>query len=277
MSEPVSQSKAVYTAIKHVMEDMARLGVGKNQTNSQQNFRYRGVDDVMDALAPSLSKHGLIIVPHVSDRITTERESRSGGTLFHTLLKIDYDFICVNDGSEQHVGPIYGEAMDSGDKATNKAMATAYKYACIQTFCIPISGDDPDSQSHEIAAQSSAQASTHRTPKEELKEPSRSAEAASAVPARARTDPTRDAEGSPTVWRPTGNFAYGKKFYDVPFSVMTTRDLEWFLNAERTPEKVREKIVAELTWREHEASKLDAADKAHRQQLAEPFDDEIPM
>lgn len=266
MSEPAAPAKHVYAAIKHVMEDMAKAGVGKNQTNTQQNFRYRGVDDVMDALAPSLSKHGLIIVPHVMERTVTERESRGGGKLFHALLKIDYDFICVSDGSQVQVGPVFGEAMDSGDKATNKAMATAYKYACVQTFCIPITGDDPDAASHEIA---SAQAPQRDTTRGEPK-PSRDAPPS-------RPEPARSAGAKPAEMRPGGIFGYGKKFYDVPWNVMSTRDLEWFLDFERTPQATREKIVAELSWRDYETSQLQAGEAAERAKLAEPFDDEIPM
>lgn len=41
--------------------------------------------------------------------------------------------------------------MDSGDKATNKAMSAAFKYACMQAFCIPTEGDnDADSKTHEV-------------------------------------------------------------------------------------------------------------------------------
>ena len=43
--------------------------------------------------------------------------------------------------------------MDSGDKATNKAMSAAYKYAALQTFCIPTEGDnDADATTHEVKA-----------------------------------------------------------------------------------------------------------------------------
>jgi hypothetical protein len=46
---------------------------------------------------------------------------------------------------------MFGEAMDSGDKATNKAMSAAYKYACFQAFSIPTeSRDDEDHQTHEV-------------------------------------------------------------------------------------------------------------------------------
>jgi hypothetical protein len=43
--------------------------------------------------------------------------------------------------------------MDSGDKASNKAMSAAYKYAAFQAFCIPTEGDnDADATTHEVAA-----------------------------------------------------------------------------------------------------------------------------
>jgi len=39
---------------------------------------------------------------------------------------------------------VYGEGMDSGDKAYNKAMSIGLKYACFQTFMIPTASVDPD-------------------------------------------------------------------------------------------------------------------------------------
>lgn len=254
----------VYQAIHLVMQDMAKEGVGKRQTNAQQNFAYRGVDDVMDALAPSLAAHGLIIVPHVQAHTVTERASRNNTPLLHTLLRVDYDFICVKDGSKTVVGPIYGEAMDAGDKATNKAMAAAYKYACVQTFCIPITGDDPDAQSHEIARASKERpkpAATSQKP----------APAAASAPPRAP-----GSAAQPMSTRPGGMFGYGKKFVDTPWNVMKGSDLEWFLNAERTPQHVREKIVAEMEWREYDTDRMHAMDEQIRAAREAPLSDDIP-
>lgn len=256
--------REVYTAIRHVMEDMAKAGVGKNKKNTQQNFEYRGVDDVMDALAPSLAKHGLIIVPHVRERMVTERESRGGGKLFHTVLRIDYDLIAAADGSTKEVGPIYGEAMDSGDKATNKCMAIAFKYLCVQTFCIPITGaDDPDSQTHEVAGAQGGERQPQLPPSAVAASRPPAAPAPASTPPPAREIPT-GSDGKPRMLRPGGNFGYGKKFADTPWSVMTTRDLEWFRNAERTPANIRERIDIEMAWREWETSQLDAARQRQR-------------
>jgi hypothetical protein len=276
MSEPANVAvQKVYAAIHSVMSDMAKIGVGKLKRNESQSFMYRGVDDVMDALAPSLNRNNLLILPSVLEHHVTERETRAGGKLFHALLKLTYEFICPIDGSSKVIGPIYGEAMDTGDKATNKAMATAYKYLAVQTFCIPITGDDPDANTHEVVAAQDPQRQSRAEHQREL--PSHAASAPrSPAPPRASHDPERTSDGKPAQMRPGGIFGYGKKNYDVPWNVMTTRDLEWFLNAERTPQATREKIIAEMAWRDWETSQLDAGEAAHRAKLAEPLDDQIP-
>jgi hypothetical protein len=141
----------VYSAIASVMSDLSKIGIGKEKKNSQQGFMYRGVDDVMNALAPIISKHGLVILPRVVKRDVIERQSKSGGALFYVTLDMEFDFVAAEDGSKHVVGPIVGEAMDSGDKASNKAMSVAYKYACFQAFCIPTEAEDPDSQAHDVS------------------------------------------------------------------------------------------------------------------------------
>jgi len=65
------------------------------------------------------------------------------------VVQVEFDLVCAEDGSKHTIATI-GEAMDSADKATNKAMSAAYKYACIQAFCIPTEGDnDADATTHE--------------------------------------------------------------------------------------------------------------------------------
>jgi hypothetical protein len=141
----------VYKTIASVMAAMAEVGIGKNKKNTTQNFMYRGVDDVMNALAPVLSKAGLVILPRVTKREVTERQSKNGGALFYVALEVEFDFVAAEDGSKHTVGPMIGEAMDSGDKASNKAMAIAYKYACFQAFCIPTEVvEDPDAEVHNV-------------------------------------------------------------------------------------------------------------------------------
>lgn len=141
---------AVYKAIENVMAALSKIGISKDKTNTQQNFKYRGVDDVMNELSALLPKNALLILPRVLDYSCVERVSASGKPLFYTILKVEYDFVSSEDGSKHTVGPMIGEAMDSGDKSANKAMAIAYKYVCFQAFCIPTEAvNDPDADIHE--------------------------------------------------------------------------------------------------------------------------------
>lgn len=142
----------VYQAIAAVQAGLAVDGIGKDRKNEQQNYKFRGIDDVFNALAPLLSKNGLCILPFVESRECVERVNAKGTALFYITVRVRFSFVSAADGS-QHDVTTYGEAMDSGDKATNKAMSAAYKYACLQTFCIPTEGDnDADATTHEVAA-----------------------------------------------------------------------------------------------------------------------------
>ena len=143
----------VYAAISQVMADIGKAGISKDRKNEQQGYKFRGIDDVYNALSGFLSAAGLCVLPRVLKREVTERATKNGGVLFYVVLDVEFDLVCAADGSK-HTVSVVGEAMDSGDKATNKAMSAAYKYACMEVFCIPTEGDnDADSKTHEVAAQ----------------------------------------------------------------------------------------------------------------------------
>ena len=162
MADGISPSglPAVYQAIASVMEDVGREGIAKDRRNDSQKYNFRGIDDVYNALAPILARHHLIIVPRVLSREKTERVSMKDdgrgnsreSVLFYVVVQVEFDIICATDGSK-HIAATWGEAMDSADKATNKAMSAAYKYMAMQTFCIPTEGDnDADAHHHEVRA-----------------------------------------------------------------------------------------------------------------------------
>lgn len=136
----------VYAAINAVQNDLNKEGITKNRRNQQQGFNFRGIDDVYNALSPLLAKHGLCIMPRILRRECVERQTQKGGTLFYVTVEAEFDFVCAKDGS-RHVVRTFGEAMDSADKATNKAMSAAYKYAAFQAFAIPTEGDN-DADAH---------------------------------------------------------------------------------------------------------------------------------
>ena len=141
MSTETTSVAAVYGLIAKVSADLSHEGISKDRQNKTQGYQFRGIDDVYNALAPILANHGLVILPRIIGRSVTERETKNGGVLFYVVVEAEFDFVAAVDGS-RHTIRTYGEAMDSADKATNKAMSAAYKYAAFQTFCIPTEGDN---------------------------------------------------------------------------------------------------------------------------------------
>jgi len=139
----------VYKAINNVQADLSVLGITKDRRNMQgSGYNFRGIDDVYNTIAPLLAKHKLCILPRVLSRECVERVSQKGGALFYVTVDAEFDFVSAEDGSK-HIVKTFGEAMDSGDKATNKAMSAAYKYACFQAFSIPTESDnDADAHTH---------------------------------------------------------------------------------------------------------------------------------
>lgn len=140
----------VYQAINAVQAELAKSGISKDRTNDHDRYQFRGIDDVYNALSPLLAKHGLCILPRILRRESVERQSQKGTALFYVTVEAEFDFVSAEDGS-RHTVRTFGEAMDRGDKGTNKAMSAAYKYAAFQAFAIPTEADnDADAHSHEV-------------------------------------------------------------------------------------------------------------------------------
>ena len=150
--KPVS----VYAKIAAVQGELAKVGISKSRKNQTPGAQYnfRGIDEVYNTLAPMMAEHGLCILPRIVDHSLTERGKTSrGNAIYSAVVTAEFDFVSADDGSI-HVVRTMGEAMDSSDKATNKAMSAAYKYAALMTFAIPTEGDnDADAHTPEVVAQ----------------------------------------------------------------------------------------------------------------------------
>jgi len=131
-------SNLIYKKMSEVMRDIG--SVGKDQKNQAQGFKFRGIDQFVNSLYPALTKHGVFMAPRcVSEQHELKEVTRGSGKAGidkHVTIMMEYDFF-AEDGSKVTVGPIPAEGLDSGDKATNKALSAALKYALIQTFSIP--------------------------------------------------------------------------------------------------------------------------------------------
>lgn len=131
-------SNLIYKKMSEVMKEVGFIA--KAQTNQAQGFKFRGIDQFVNALYPALTKHGVFMTPRATQFTQEVRDVvRANGKAAvdkHVAIMMEYDFF-AEDGSKVTVGPIPAEGLDSGDKATNKALSAALKYALIQTFSIP--------------------------------------------------------------------------------------------------------------------------------------------
>lgn len=140
----------IYEQIPKIMLDLKP--VGKGQYNQQQRFKYRGIDDVYNALQPLLAKHGVFSTSEIVSRDRREVQTKAGARAYHCVNSYKFTF-WASDGSSIDIWAD-GEAMDMGDKASNKCAAIAHKYALLQLFCIPTADlADPDAESPQLSQQ----------------------------------------------------------------------------------------------------------------------------
>ena len=122
--------------------------VGKNQTNTFDNYNFRGIDDVLNSLHKPLADAGIFVLPKVLSRDEVMGKTKAGGTSVRVILDVEYDFY-AEDGSSVSAR-VACEAADRSDKATNKALSAGLKYMFIQAFCIPVKLEEADHQSPEL-------------------------------------------------------------------------------------------------------------------------------
>jgi hypothetical protein len=142
----MSNTLTIAQALTEVMKEVG--AVAKKDRNASQGFNFRGIDAVVNAVSPALQKHGVIVVPSVEDYEYASVEIGKNRTVMgHVKVKVSYTFIGA--GGDAIKATVVGEAMDSGDKATAKAMSVAFRTALLQTLSLPTDEPDPDSQSYE--------------------------------------------------------------------------------------------------------------------------------
>lgn len=139
--------KLIFQTINNVMSDVTAIEKGRK--NEQQKYSFRGIDDMYNELHGLFAKHGLCFTSKIINAIREDKIAKSGIALIYTMLDFEFTFYALDGSSLSSV--MRGEAMDSGDKASNKAASSALKYALLQMFMIPTKEDkDTESQSHEV-------------------------------------------------------------------------------------------------------------------------------
>ena len=80
----------IYEAINKVMSDIGV--VQKNGENTFDKYKYRRIDDVMNALNPAMVKNHVFVTPTVLESTRQERQSQKGQLMMYTVMKVKYTF-----------------------------------------------------------------------------------------------------------------------------------------------------------------------------------------
>lgn len=141
MTATTEKQGAIFPALAAIMAEVPNIS--KDRKNTGQGYNFRGIDDVYNAINPIMAKHGVFMLPEVIDVKREERPAKNGGTMAFVQVHVRYHFT-AKDGSSVSAEAA-GEGMDSGDKATAKAMSGAQKYVIFQTFLVP-TADQKDAE-----------------------------------------------------------------------------------------------------------------------------------
>jgi hypothetical protein len=136
----------IQEAMTKVMNDVRE--VAKNDRNTQQNFSFRGIDAVVNAVAPALRKHGVVVVPLLDTIDYMPFTSSKGTSMMCARVVVMFEFI--GPGGDRIRVRVPGEAMDAGDKSTAKAMSVAFRTALLQSLALPTDDVDPDAESYNV-------------------------------------------------------------------------------------------------------------------------------
>lgn len=137
------------SAAESIQQVMALVqGVAKKGFNEQQRFNFRGVDAVVNAVAPALREVGGLIVPTVLKKHYDRGVTKSGTPTVEAFLTVAFDWHGTDGGSPIR-SVVAAEAMDTSDKATAKAMSVALRIFLLQTLMLPTDEKDPDAEYHE--------------------------------------------------------------------------------------------------------------------------------
>lgn len=134
---------AIHQAMLAVMREAAETGIGKDDMNQGQKYRYRGIERAMNTMVGILIRHKVLVLPSYETIIEKDLPTKSGGSMEFVKVSGQFRFMSAEDGSAVDT-VFFGEAADSGDKATTKAQSVAFRTALFQTFVIPTMAIDPE-------------------------------------------------------------------------------------------------------------------------------------
>ena len=127
-------------ALSAVMAEVRE--VRKTERNQAQKFTFRGVDNVVNAVAGPLRKHKVRLKVDNIEHTITGKQNAKGNPVTFVTVKNKYTWVGPDGQTEENT--VVAEAMDFSDKATAKANSVALRTFLLQALMLPTDDVDPD-------------------------------------------------------------------------------------------------------------------------------------
>lgn len=144
------KGRGIDRAICAIKATLAKHGGVTKDRKAPMGYSFRGIEDFDNILCGITAEHGVNAYPRILSKDIRHTQTAKGAYQSHVVIEVEWTYVSTEDGSSQ-VASTIGEAMDTQDKAFNKAMQAARKYADIMVFRIPTSGDDTEAYNEQPA------------------------------------------------------------------------------------------------------------------------------
>lgn len=149
MTEQIETVKPIAQVLVDVSRDVG--AVKKEGVNSYSGYNFRGIDGVVNAVWPQLHKHGVFMQPEVVEIHYSTANTTSNKLT--NIVRLKYKLTFHGPAGDSISVVVWGEANDTGDKATAKAHSVALRTALLQALCLPTMEPDPDADTYEHTQQ----------------------------------------------------------------------------------------------------------------------------
>ena len=154
MTEKIKKPLNIFQRMLKITADLGVVEKWLNvQVSSSNSYKAVSERDVLDAVKPLEEKYWVYSYPFEREIIenetltkTTEYQgTKKESTSLYMRIKVTYRFVNIDKPEEFIDTTVYGDGIDTGDKAPWKAMTYADKYALMKAYKIS-TGDDPDKE-----------------------------------------------------------------------------------------------------------------------------------
>ncbi|MGV9536594.1 ERF family protein [Streptosporangium sandarakinum] len=146
MPEDGPETVPVHVAWSRVMGDIRKISKSEQYNAAGTSYNFRGVDRTVNAFAPVLRKHGVLVLPVGVD--ASYRDFKNNNNRIQRECTVTVTWMVIGPAGDALPSTLQsaGEALDSADKGTAKAQSVALRVLLLTAAMVPTGDPDPDSQ-----------------------------------------------------------------------------------------------------------------------------------